>query len=247
MNETAKNYEDRVKNGDFKKYLHGNGIDIGGGADCLVLPSDIEGTVELFDFNDGDAQYMRKYKDCSFDFVYSSHCLEHMRNLEVAFTNWIRICTLGGYIYTCVPHETYYEKGIWPSINNLDHKHSFTISSATTMPANVVITDFLKKFESYIDIIEIRENLKNYDFSMNSSIDQTANTEKAVCAQIDFIVRKRNDLNLTLSWRIKNELRCIADHIIYIFPLKVFNHMPINLQNRLKEIVRSRNKKRQKG
>lgn len=27
----CKNYEDRIANGDFANYLHGNGIDIGGG------------------------------------------------------------------------------------------------------------------------------------------------------------------------------------------------------------------------
>lgn len=24
--------------------------------------------------------------------MYSSHCLEHMRNLDCAFTNWLRVC-----------------------------------------------------------------------------------------------------------------------------------------------------------
>ena len=76
MRETAKNYEDRIANGDFANYLHGNGIDIGGGTDCLKLPEGIEGTVRLWDFQDGDAQYMHKVRDESFDFVYSSHCLD---------------------------------------------------------------------------------------------------------------------------------------------------------------------------
>ncbi len=103
MRETAKNYEDRIANGDFANYLHGNGIDIGGGTDCLKLPEGIEGTVRLWDFQDGDAQYMHKVRDESFDFVYSSHCLEHMRDLKTAFTNWLRICRKGGILYICVP------------------------------------------------------------------------------------------------------------------------------------------------
>ena len=39
MKETAKNYEDRIINGDFRKYLHGYGIDIGGGDDPLIVIS----------------------------------------------------------------------------------------------------------------------------------------------------------------------------------------------------------------
>ena len=94
MRETAKNYEDRVKNGDFSRYLHGYGIDIGGGDDCLILPPGIKGKVRLWDLKDGDAQYLWKIRDEAFDFVYSSHCLEHMRNIKLLD------CTLrdGGYM-----------------------------------------------------------------------------------------------------------------------------------------------------
>lgn len=45
MKETFKNYEDRVKNKDFENYLHGYGIDIGGGDDCLVLPDENGGGI----------------------------------------------------------------------------------------------------------------------------------------------------------------------------------------------------------
>lgn len=111
MKETEKNYETRIKNGDFIKYLYGKGIDIGGGSDHLKLPPEIEGSVRLWDIQDGDAQYMHKIQDNSFNFVYSSHCFEHMRDMETTFTNWLRICRPGGILYICVPHETYYEKG----------------------------------------------------------------------------------------------------------------------------------------
>lgn len=128
MRETFKNYEDRIANGDFDNYLHGKGIDIGGGDDCLTLPNTVEGSVDLWDFADGDAQYLRKINDEVYDFVYSSLCLEHMRKIDTAFINWLRVCKTGGYLYICVPHEIYYEKGVWPSVNNTDHKYSFTLN-----------------------------------------------------------------------------------------------------------------------
>lgn len=95
--ETAKNYEDRIAHGDFEKYLHGKGIDIGGGEDCLVLPESVQGKVYLWDLQNGDAQYLHRIQDNVFDFVYSSHCLEHMRDVKCALMNWIRVCRWGGY------------------------------------------------------------------------------------------------------------------------------------------------------
>ena len=98
--ETAKNFEIRRQNGDFKNYLHGQGIDIGGGPDCLKLQDDVEGNVRLYDFKDGDAQYLHGIKDETFDFVYSSHCLEHMRDIDIAFINWLRVLKRG--VFVCV-------------------------------------------------------------------------------------------------------------------------------------------------
>lgn len=236
MKETFKNYEDRVKNKDFENYLHGYGIDIGGGDDCLVLPDYIDGKVFLWDFADGDAEYLHKLEDETFDFVYSSHCLEHMRNIYTAFVNWIRVCKIGGYLYICVPHEKYYEKGVWPSINNLDHKYSFTLEKKSTLPKNVEVKDFLSCFNEYIEVVEVRENLKNYDFNCDKSIDQTADPDKMVCAQIDIIVRKKKNI-------LKEELKeynknYFTDQLFFLYPMKIFLTLPNSMQNCIKRVVK---------
>ena len=219
MKETEKNYEVRIQNGDFKKYLHGDGIDIGGGDDCLKLPPDIPGKVMLWDIQDGDAQYLHKIPDNSFDFVYSSHCLEHMRDIRSAFTNWLRVCRPGGVLYICVPHEIYYEKGIWPSSKNKDHKHSFTVSEKSTLPKNVVLKDFLAEFSQWIDVIEIRENLMNYHFEWPQDIDQTAVLDEKICAQIDVIVRKK-EMELSEEWRKQNTKNWRKDYWRVMLPLQ---------------------------
>lgn len=103
MKETWKCYEQRIENGDFEKYLHGSGIDIGGGDDCLKLPPNINGHVRLWDFKDGDAQYVHRIKNNTFDFVYSSHCLEHMKRPYIAVRNWLRICKRGGTAMSVYP------------------------------------------------------------------------------------------------------------------------------------------------
>jgi predicted SAM-dependent methyltransferase len=52
--------------------LGGTGIDIGCGSDP-VTP-----TAERFDREHGNANHASRYIRNQFDFVYSSHCLEHM-------------------------------------------------------------------------------------------------------------------------------------------------------------------------
>ena len=219
MKETAKNFEQRVARGDFEKYLHGKGIDIGGGNDCLRLPPDVEGTVELWDIMDGDAQYMHKIKDETFDFVYSSHCLEHMRDVRAALMNWTRICKRGGVLYICVPHETYYEKGVWPSKNNSDHKWSFTVDKKSDMPKNIVVSDLMKDFGEQLEVMEIRENLMNYHYDWPKDIDQTAVQNEDICAQIDIIARKK-DVQLSEQWRRKNEKNWLKDYWTVMFPIQ---------------------------
>jgi ubiquinone/menaquinone biosynthesis C-methylase UbiE len=65
--------------------------------------------------------------DESFDFVYSSHCLEHVHEVPHALRNWLRILKPGGYLYVVVPDYLLYEKLTFPSRHNSDHKHSFSL------------------------------------------------------------------------------------------------------------------------
>lgn len=135
-NETAKAYDRRVKLGWFDKYLVGSGIDIGCGYDKLQSPYasylDDVGRLRKFecrgwDTQDGDAQYLRGIADESFDFVYSSHCLEHMVDPSEALRNWWRVLRHGGFLVVVVPDENLYEQGVWPSKGNGDHKTTWTV------------------------------------------------------------------------------------------------------------------------
>jgi SAM-dependent methyltransferase len=123
MQETSKCYPFRKQRGDFDKYLRGDGIDIGCGDDCLRVE---QGSVRPWDVAVGDAQTMTGVPDGSLDFVYSSHCLEHMRSVEISLAHWLRILKPGGFLYTVVPDYILYEKMCWPSRFNGDHKQSFS-------------------------------------------------------------------------------------------------------------------------
>jgi predicted SAM-dependent methyltransferase len=107
MRETSKCHQLRAKRGDFDRYLCGDGIDIGAGNDPLRVAA---GSVRAWDVDDGDAQKMESVADGSLDFVYSSHCREHLRDAPEALSNWIRILKPAGWLYFVVPDYTLYGK-----------------------------------------------------------------------------------------------------------------------------------------
>src|SRR5262249_16183994 len=92
MRETSNSYHLRKARGDFDNYLKGSGIDIGSGPDPLKVES---GSVRPWDVPDGDAQLMPGVPDGQLDFAYSSHCLEHMRDVPESLKNWTRILKPG--------------------------------------------------------------------------------------------------------------------------------------------------------
>ena len=102
--ETTKARQRRSQEGFFEKYCQGKGLDIGFGGD--LLSENCRG----YDFEHGDAQYLRGIKNSCFDFVYSSHTLEHLKDPICTLKNWWRVLKLGGYLILYIPHRDLYEK-----------------------------------------------------------------------------------------------------------------------------------------
>src|SRR5437879_4822462 len=131
MHELSKSIQRRLHDANFvTRYFRGDGIDIGAGPDPLghyieLFP--LISSLRAWDIKDGDAELMTSCADEQFDFVHSSHCLEHMRNADVALKNWFRILRPGGHLIVIVPDEDMYEQGIFPSTFNTDHKWTFTV------------------------------------------------------------------------------------------------------------------------
>jgi len=104
----------------FDKYCQGQGLDIGYGGDLIVKAA------RGWDFEHGDAHYLNGLDDESFDFVYSSHLLEHLPDCEQALKNWWRVLKPGGYLILYLPHRDLYERKMkLPSRYNDDHAHFF--------------------------------------------------------------------------------------------------------------------------
>ena len=118
--ETRKAQARRIREGFFAKYCQGHGLDIGYGGDPVV--SGVRG----WDFEHGDAQLLRGIDDNEYDFVYSSHLLEHLPDTALSLQNWWRVLKPGGYLLLYLPHRDLYEKKkTLPSRFNHDHEHFF--------------------------------------------------------------------------------------------------------------------------
>jgi len=156
--ETRKNAPERITSGFYKRFMNGSGIDIGygGGARECVLESahgidkDTPGYDGLF----------LPYADNSLDYVFSSHCLEHIPDYKLTATlrEWMRVLKVGGHLVTCVPHRDLYEKKLnLPSSWSPDHKRFYT-------PASL-----MKEFEDAYEpntyrLRHLRDLDTNYDY-----------------------------------------------------------------------------------
>ena len=126
MKECSKSIQRRLADANFlRSYFVGSGVDIGGKPDPLALYKSLfplMTDIKTWDWEDGDAQFLEGVEDNTYDFVHSSHCLEHLRNPEEGLKNWFRVIREGGYLIITIPEEDLYEQGVFPSTFNGDHK-----------------------------------------------------------------------------------------------------------------------------
>lgn len=132
--------------------MQGEGIDIGCGPDP-ILPH-----VERFDRAQGDANRVQDFVRRTYDFVFSSHTLEHMTDPAAALRGWFSLVRPGGHLILVVPDEDLYEQGAFPSLFNQDHKHTFTISKRSSWsPRSINLLDLLKTLDGEIVSLELQD------------------------------------------------------------------------------------------
>ncbi|HWT28289.1 MAG TPA: class I SAM-dependent methyltransferase [Methylophilaceae bacterium] len=173
------------------RYFVGNGIDIGCGPDPVSQYQEqfpLMRSCRSWDMPDGDAQLLASVADEAFDFVHSSHCLEHMRDPREALQHWLRVLKPGGHLIVTVPDEDLYEQGIFPSTNNSDHKWTFTIAKqASWSGRSVNLCTLLSEFAVVAQVIKIELLDASFRYGLQR-MDQTM-TPVGECA-IEFILRK---------------------------------------------------------
>jgi len=152
----------RFRPADFADtYLSGRVIDIGCGPDLIVSHA------EPFDLVHGDAQEVAKVRsNGAYDAVCSSHCLEHMRDVPRALSQWWALLKEGGHMIIVVPEEDLYEQRYWPSLFNEDHKATFTLGRRTTWsPVSYDILELCNQLQG-LELVSAEVQDANYDRSM---------------------------------------------------------------------------------
>ena len=101
-----------------KHFCVGEGVDIG----CNRLEWAFPGAHAIdLNFNDGNDAYNFKYDNL--DYVFSSHCLEHLPDWVAALDYWHTKLKDGGTLFLYLPH---YHQEYWRPWNNRKHVHIFT-------------------------------------------------------------------------------------------------------------------------
>jgi SAM-dependent methyltransferase len=83
------------------RYCTGTGLDIGAG--LWPLPGAVAVDLER---GPGRGRTLEEFSACSQDFVFSSHCLEHIDAWQQALQTWIEKLKPGGRLFLYLPHDT---------------------------------------------------------------------------------------------------------------------------------------------
>jgi SAM-dependent methyltransferase len=177
--ETGKAVARRLHDSRFAtRYLVGNGIDIGSGDDPLtdyaaLFP--LIKNVRAWDKGDGDAQTLPGLDANAFDFVLSSHCLEHLAHPVSALRRWIGVCKPRGHLIITVPDEDLYEHGLWPSQFNGEHKWSFNLNKDVddVRPHSLNLLEILIGFRYRVEILSVHLLDAGYDPRRLAAFDQS--------------------------------------------------------------------------
>lgn len=128
-----------------------------------------------FDQAQGDANDILRHVHRQFDFVYASHCLEHMIDARAAVAQWWQLVKPGGVLFLIVPDEDLYEQGYWPSRFNADHKWTFTIAKhASWSPVSINLLELARSLPGG-ELVDIRLFDAGYDRSLQSHAGAAGN------------------------------------------------------------------------
>jgi len=192
--ETSKAVARRIRDPQFaNRYLVGRGLDVGAGGDGLSRQrAHFPGITKVRDWDmpDGDGQELEGVEDFCFNFVHSSHCLEHLRDPVAALRRWLDVTVYGGHVIVLVPDEDMYEQGVWPSTFNPDHKWTFTAwKRASWSPNSVNVLDLVRLVGTDTELVRLEVLSGTFQYQPGIRVDQTLGASESA---IEFILRRRH-------------------------------------------------------
>lgn len=209
MKECSKSIQRRLADSNFlRRYFVGDGMDIGGRPDPLLLYAELFPlirSIRTWDWEDGDAQFLSGVESGTLDFIHSSHCLEHLADPFEGIQNWFRVIRDGGHLIITIPDEDLYEQGVFPSTFNLDHKWTFTIFKVNSWSERSInALDLIRKLGSAADVIKIERLTATYRFGL-PRFDQTL-TPIGECG-IELVIRKRHASEIEAGGTMRNAVQ----------------------------------------
>ena len=135
----------------IKVLLGDNGIDVGGPTAGHVLKSaniiECDGVDKIAD---GAAL---PYEDESFDYVFSSHTLEHISGTEHVLKEWLRVVKEGGYVIIVMPDKRFH-------LHDPDNKKPGEWAPEEKNPEQLY--EIIKRLD--VDILSFNTRNNNFDF-----------------------------------------------------------------------------------
>jgi len=178
----------RAYNPIFRKIFIGEGLDIGCGDNPAPMQEFPAVTfLNTFDKGQGDAQYITRHVKKQYDFVMSSHCLEHLEDPLVGIIEWFSLVKVNGHLIITVPDEDMYEHGKFPSRFNQDHKWTFTLFKSADLDRHKRSIDLSALLSVLDNCILILAQAIETNYVKSDQSDQTFGI--AECA-LEIVLRK---------------------------------------------------------
>ena len=98
-----------------KHFCKGNGYDIGFSKEEWKFPN-----ARGIDLSLNDGYHANNLPNEQVDYIYSSHCLEHVDNWSLTLTYWIQHIKEGGILFLYLPD---FSQKYWRPWNNNKHQH----------------------------------------------------------------------------------------------------------------------------
>ncbi len=117
------------------EFCKGEGLDVGSGR--WPLP----GAVPIDLSQGGDAMALPlRFNSYPWDFIFSSHCLEHLTNPVAAIEHWHERLRPGGCLFLYLPHP---DMGYWRPQNCRKHLHLFHPGDTARMVRDLGFSDVI--------------------------------------------------------------------------------------------------------
>lgn len=118
------------------KFCRGHGLDMGAGK--WPLPGATP--VELTNGQNAEAFEENGWQDYKWDYVFSSHCLEHLINPVAALESWKAQLRAGGTLFLYLPHP---DMEYWRPQNCRKHLHLFYPADVAAMVRDLGFVDVI--------------------------------------------------------------------------------------------------------